>query len=55
MAEVFARAAGRPVCFHTLPIEQFRARSEEMATMFDCSTPWASAPMWQPCVNTTPS
>ncbi|WNI20830.1 NmrA/HSCARG family protein [Streptomyces sp. ITFR-16] len=35
MAEVFARAAGRPVRFHSQPIEQIRAYSEEMAAMFD--------------------
>ncbi|MGW1507361.1 NmrA/HSCARG family protein [Streptomyces mirabilis] len=35
MAEVFARAAGRPVRFHAQPIEQIRAYSEEMAAMFD--------------------
>ncbi|MEU9200625.1 NmrA/HSCARG family protein [Streptomyces sp. NPDC048332] len=35
MAEVFARAAGRPVRFHPSPIEQLRAHSEEMAAMFD--------------------
>lgn len=35
IAEVFARAAGRPVRFAPQPIEQIRAHSEEMAAMFD--------------------
>ncbi|MFG2721989.1 NmrA/HSCARG family protein [Streptomyces sp. NPDC048416] len=35
MAEVFARAAGRPVRFVPQPIEQIRAVSEETAAMFD--------------------
>ncbi|MEU8700844.1 NmrA/HSCARG family protein [Streptomyces sp. NPDC048680] len=35
MAEVFSRAAGRPVRFDSQPIEQVRAFSEEMAAMFD--------------------
>lgn len=35
MAEVFARAAGRPVRFHTQPTEELRAHSGEMAAMFD--------------------
>lgn len=35
MAEVFSRAAGRPVRFDSQPVEQVRAFSEEMAAMFD--------------------
>ncbi len=35
MAEVFARAAGRPVRFVSQPIEEVRVLSEEMAVMFD--------------------
>ncbi|WP_328379242.1 hypothetical protein OHB13_30820 [Streptomyces sp. NBC_00440] len=35
MAEVFTRAAGRPVRFHSQPTDQLRAHSEEMAAMFD--------------------
>ncbi|MFF9207497.1 MULTISPECIES: NmrA/HSCARG family protein [unclassified Streptomyces] len=35
IAEVFARAADRPVRFAPQPIEQIRAHSEEMAEMFD--------------------
>lgn len=35
MAEVFARVAGAPVHFVSLPVEQLRAHSEEMAAMFD--------------------
>ncbi|WSA97500.1 NmrA family NAD(P)-binding protein [Streptomyces sp. NBC_01795] len=35
MAEVFGRAAGRPVRFVSQPIEEVRAQSEEMAVMFD--------------------
>jgi uncharacterized protein YbjT (DUF2867 family) len=35
MAEVFARAAGRPVRFVAQPIEQVRAHNEEVAAMFD--------------------
>ncbi|MFE7574058.1 NmrA/HSCARG family protein [Streptomyces sp. NPDC057521] len=34
MAEVFARAAGRPVRFVSLPVEQLRSHSEEMGAMF---------------------
>lgn len=35
MAEVFARAAGRPVRFHSQPIAQVREFSEELAAMFE--------------------
>ncbi|MFG2660184.1 NmrA/HSCARG family protein [Streptomyces sp. NPDC048425] len=35
MADVFARAADRPVRFVSQPIEEIRAHSEEMAAMFD--------------------
>jgi uncharacterized protein YbjT (DUF2867 family) len=35
MAEVFARAAGRPVRFHSQPIAQAREFSDELAVMFD--------------------
>ncbi|MFF3641100.1 NmrA/HSCARG family protein [Streptomyces sp. NPDC002564] len=35
LADVFARAAGSPVRFVSQPIEQVRARSEELAAMFD--------------------
>jgi hypothetical protein len=35
MAEVFALTADRPVRFNAQAIEQVRARSEEMAAMFD--------------------
>ncbi|MFC7381741.1 NmrA/HSCARG family protein [Sphaerisporangium rhizosphaerae] len=35
MAEVFARAAGTSVRFHSQPIEQVRAFSAELANMFD--------------------
>ncbi|MEU2391734.1 NmrA/HSCARG family protein [Streptomyces sp. NPDC007369] len=35
MAEVFARAAGRPVRFRSRPVEEVRAYSEEMAVMFE--------------------
>ncbi|WP_406285303.1 NmrA/HSCARG family protein [Streptomyces sp. NBC_00209] len=34
IAEVFARAAGRPVRFVSMPVEQHRAHSEEMGAMF---------------------
>lgn len=35
MAEVFARAAGRPVRFRSQPVEEVRQYSEEMAAMFE--------------------
>ncbi|MEU1145939.1 NmrA/HSCARG family protein [Streptomyces sp. NPDC005863] len=35
MAEIFGRAAGRPVRFDALPVEQVRAHSAEMGAMFD--------------------
>ncbi|MFJ7628190.1 hypothetical protein ACIQZN_17015 [Streptomyces sp. NPDC097595] len=34
IAEVFARAAGRPVGFVSLPVGELRAHSEEMGAMF---------------------
>ncbi|WP_458338241.1 NmrA family NAD(P)-binding protein [Streptomyces sp. 372A] len=35
LADVFAKAAARPVRFISQPIEQVRAHSEELAAMFD--------------------